>query len=164
MQPPRAQSPRTPSRSKSPSITGRQSRSSQSSGSRANSYSREPSEEKDQYNKEKERRGRQQRKKGEENRSFSRNKTDKPGRRKDRANRGQSYETMCKKCGSTRHGSKACRRYTFWMKSPCTKCDKGLYHPEDLCRFAESRYVTPGKLESPKSFRKETNFMDFAKN
>ena len=165
MQPPRAQSPRTPPRSRSPSMSGRQSRSSQSSGSRATSYSREPSVDKEQYKKEQERRRRPERKKGEENRSFSRNKTDKPGRRKDRAYREQSYESTCKKCGSNRHGSKACRRYPFFYKSPCSKCEKGLFHPEDLCRFSDSRYVTPGKLESPKSFKKET-FMDnvFSKN
>ena len=49
----------------------------------------------------------------------------------------------CQKCGSKMHYSSQCKRYPFYTKNQCKYCD--LYHPNDLCRFRPSRYVTPNR-------------------
>ena len=49
----------------------------------------------------------------------------------------------CQKCGSKSHFSSQCQRYPYFTKNQCKYCN--LFHPNDLCRFKPSRYVTPDR-------------------
>ena len=66
---------------------------------------------------------------------------------------------LCVRCGSRGHRGTECRRYPWEVPTTCGYCQH-LYHQTDLCRFRNSRYVTPPRTPpytSPVSFRKQLN-------
>ena len=64
---------------------------------------------------------------------------------------------LCVRCGSPGHKGTECRRYPWEVPTTCGNCIH-LFHQTDLCRFRNSRYVTPSRTPpntSPVSFRKQ---------
>ena len=66
---------------------------------------------------------------------------------------------LCVRCGSRDHKGSECKRYPWACPTTCGYC-LHLFHQTDLCRFQNSRYVTPPRTppyQSPVSFRKQLN-------
>ena len=62
----------------------------------------------------------------------------------------QTYsQNGCLKCAGD-HLSRDCKRYPFYTEERCLNCN--LLHPTTFCRFVKSRYITPDREQSPKSF------------
>ena len=80
---------------------------------------------------------------------------------------GKAKSSNCAKCASNTHKSADCKRYPFYYETFCKHCkerDLLLYHPEALCRFQKSRYVTPRPSKSPESFRNKSKSPSFLDN